>query len=87
MEAETRGETAERAVAPLGIADGVLEVLDEIEDDRRDAGAVVREDVVVAMRVLIGTMKVYAISDDWSCQRVYNTTARKTKAKAHGRRL
>lgn len=50
MEAETRGETAARAVAPLGMAEGALDVLEEIEDDRRDAGGAAREDVVVAMR-------------------------------------
>lgn len=48
-EAETRLGTAERAVVPLGMAEGALDVLEEMEEDRRDAGGAAREEVVVAM--------------------------------------
>lgn len=53
-EADTRGETADRAVAPLAIDEGAADVLEEeIEDDRRGTGGAARDGAVVAMGIII----------------------------------
>lgn len=44
---ETRGETAERAVAPLAMDEGGW--VDDTEDERREAGGAARVDAVVAI--------------------------------------